>query len=98
MIRQGSNQPIVVTFTSAPESVSINLCNEIRDMKHWSLTDLEPGTDELEYIARYPQEESMGWDEGPCRIEIRWTDSDGIIHREIRHDYISYTQDKTILQ
>ena len=103
MIRQGSNKPIVVTFEVEPEDISITLHNEISVLKHWSLDDpdLTASEDGLTYTASYTQEESFGWEEGPCSIEIRWMDSDGnnagIVQKKTIHEVIEHTVDQTVI-
>lgn len=77
MIIQGSNEPIRITFDVVPLDVSVTLSNEIEILKHWDMANLTCSSDNLVFSAPFTQEESMAWEEGPCEIIVRWTDSTG---------------------
>lgn len=97
MIKQGTNKPITIQFQHTPEDISVTLHNEIETLKHWDMADLLTDEDELLYTAPITQEESFAWEEGPCEIEIRWEDEDGIIHKRIVRENIEWTMDSTVL-
>ena len=97
MIIQGTNNPITITFTETPIDVSVALVDEIHTIKRWNMADLVDSGDALTYTCPISQEESMSWEEGPCWIEVSWTESDGSKHFERSRDDIRFWQDKTVL-
>lgn len=97
MIMQGGNTPITVTFDERPKDVTVTLYNEIQILKQWIMPELYFDSTGTICTANYAQEESSEWEEGPCEIEIRWTDSSGTVHTKITRDLICYSADKTIL-
>lgn len=101
MIRQGSNEPIVITFDTLPADVSVTLCNEIQTLKHWDMEGLIPSSDGISYRAPYLQEESLEWEEGPCEIHVRWVDADGdhkgVVQHIVLREVIEHSGDTEIL-
>jgi hypothetical protein len=101
MIKQGSNEPIVITFDVQPADISVTLHNEIATLKHWNKDDLTPNEDGLSYSAPYTQEESLEWEEGPCEIQVRWVDSAGDYKGKVQsitlREIIEHSGDTTIL-
>lgn len=101
MIRQGSNEPIVITFDVPPSDISVSLVNEIITLKHWDKNDLVSSEDELSYSAPYTQEESLEWEEGPCEIQVRWIDGSGDYSGRVQcvtlREVIEHSGDTTIL-
>ena len=101
MIKQGSNQPITITFDVHPADVSVSLVNEIATLKHWDMADLIPSSDGISYSAPYTQEESLEWEEGPCEIQVRWVDSAGDYKDTVQsitlREVIEHSGDTTIL-
>lgn len=102
MIKQGSNEPISITFDVIPVDISVTLSNEIRIMKHWNKSDLQVSEDGLVYKATYSQEESLEWDEGPCEIQVRWVDGsgdrEGTVQHTVLREVIEHSPDTTILE
>lgn len=98
MIIQGTNKPITVTFTETPISASLALVNEIEVLKRWALVDLVDSGDGLTFKAPVSQEESFGWEEGPCWLELEWlTEEHGEKQHARMRDDIIYRMDKTVL-
>lgn len=101
MIRQGSNEPITITFDIQPADISVSLVNEITTLKHWDMQDLVADPDGISYSAPYTQEESLEWEEGPCEIQVRWVDSAGDYKDKVQHivlrEVIEHSGDTTIL-
>ena len=97
MIIQGTNNPITIIFTDTPTDVSVALVNEIQTLKHWAMADLVDAGDGLTFTCPISQEESFGWEEGPCWVEVSWTDADGVKSHERASEYIDFWHDKTIL-
>lgn len=98
MIIQGTNIPITITFTDTPLDVSVVLVNEIETIKHWTMADMVDSGDGLTYQCPITQAESFLWEEGPCWIEVEWTDENGTKQHEKSRDDIIYRKDKTVLE
>lgn len=98
MIVQGSNDPIRITFDSEPADVSVTIGNEIRIFKSWSFEDLNRDMDEEGYTYEAPiyQEESLDFDEGPCVIEVKWTELGNVQFARVR-ELIAYSDNREIL-
>ena len=98
MIIQGTNIPITITFTETPLDVSVALVNEIQIFKRWAMADMVDTGDGLTYQCPITQTESFQWEEGPCWIEVEWTDENGTKQHEKSRDDIIYRKDKTVLE
>ena len=96
MIIQGGNSPITIGFDAAPIDISVALVNEIAILKQWNLADLDTEFG-LEYDAPITQQESQQWEEGPCWIEVKWTDSEGTVQQIRQKDEIIRWTDGTIV-
>lgn len=96
MIKQGTNKPIILTFETAPTDLSVTLHNEIQVLKHWAMADMISHNGTM-LEAPVTQEESFAWEEGPCEIEVRWTDADGIVMKRVIRENIEHTTDDTVL-
>lgn len=97
MIKQGTNKPIIIVLDAEPVDIAVTLHNEITTLKHWNMADLTAGEDGHTFRADYTQQESAAWEEGPCEIEIRWTDADGIVHKREISENVEWTKDQTVL-
>lgn len=97
MIKQGTNKPIIIVLDAEPVDIAVTLHNEITTLKHWNIADLIASEDGKTFTAGYTQQESSAWEEGPCEIEVRWTDSDGIVHKREISENIEWTKDNTVL-
>ena len=102
MIIQGTNSPIIFVFSDIndiPETdVSVSLYNEIRELKHWAMSDLEVSEDGMRYDAPITQTESMGFDIGPCHILFKWLDDSGNARFVLARDDIVEWRDTTLLE
>lgn len=97
---QGSNAPIILTFdedASCFSDLSVLLSHGGRKLKHWTMAELQ--IDGNVVTAPLTQEETMGFLEGECTIEVKWLDSEGGTQfAEVVRDTIVGRRDKTLLE
>lgn len=101
MIVQGSNEPITITFADEDNipsaDMSVSLRNEVREMKHWTFSDITVENDGKTYIVPISQTESMDWDAGPCVIEAKWLNRENLtVFLRLREKIVPW-DDKTVL-
>lgn len=106
MIIQGTNNPLIFTFSEPMTTVAdieISLYTEDKtagtttEWKHWTLEDVE--INETEVIANIKQEESILFPEGKCFIEVKWMNALGRTEfAKILSTNIVKRNDKTIME
>lgn len=104
MIIQGTNNPLVFTFSDTMDTIAdieISLYIETekgsKELKHWTLQDIE--IDENQIIAPIKQEESIKFPEGKCFIEVKWMNAFGRTEfAKVLSNTITKRVDKTIME
>lgn len=106
MIIQGTNNPLIFTFSEPMTTISdieISLytedkeTNTQKEWKHWTKDDVE--IEETKITAPLRQEETIIFPEGKCFIEVKWMNAFG--HTEfakVLTTTISKRIDKTIME
>ena len=78
MIIQGTNNPIIFTFSESMNTIAdieISLYTTEKELKHWTIGEVE--IEEKQVIAPLKQEETIEFPEGRCFIEVKWMDAFG---------------------
>ena len=106
MIIQGTNNPLIFTFSEPMTTISdidISLYTENKEnnthkeWKHWTLDDVE--IDGTQIIAPLRQEESVIFPEGKCFIEVKWMNAFGKTEfAKVLTNTITKRVDKTIME
>lgn len=100
MIIQGTNAPIIFTFSDPMDEIldiEISLYNDRVEMKHWSINDVTIEGPTI--TAPLTQEESIKFPAGKCSLEIKWMDAEGRVNfaNNISNTIVS-RHDKTIME
>lgn len=99
MIVQGSNIPIVITFSDDPtaiKDISIVLVKNGKILKQWTKDMLT--IDQNEIYCSLTQEETMVFPIGHCEIKLKWLDQDGMTEfSETYYDQVIEWPDRTLL-
>lgn len=103
MIIQGTNNPLIFTFSEPMTTISdieISLYTEgkeAKEWKHWTLADVE--IDETQIIAPLKQEETITFPEGKCFIEVKWMNAFGRTEfAKVLTNTIVKRVDKTVME
>ena len=106
MIIQGTNNPLIFTFSEPMTTISdieISLYTEDKEnntqkeLKHWTLDDVE--IDKTQVIAPLRQEETVTFPEGKCFIEVKWMNAFGKTEfAKVLTSTIAKRVDKTIME
>lgn len=100
MIIQGTNCPIIFTFSESMENIldiEISLHSKTEEYKHWTLSDVTISGNTV--TAPIKQSESIDFPVGPVLIEVKWMDANGKTNfsKEI-NNIIVERHDKTIME
>lgn len=101
MIIQGTNNPIIFTFSDSMSTIAdieISLISSTdKELKHWTMGEVEIIDNQV--YAHLRQEESIKFPAGKCYFEVKWMDALGRTNfaKQIPETIMKRT-DKTIME
>lgn len=104
MIIQGTNNPLIFTFSESMETIAdieislyIDAADGSRELKHWTKDEVK--IEDTQITAPIRQEESVKFPEGKCYIEVKWMNDGGRTEfAKTLTNQITKRNDKTIME